>query len=90
MKIKEGYILRKIANSDMVVPIGNNIADFNGIISLNESAAFLWRRLKEGSEIPLLADTLVKEYDINRELAQKDVEHFVAQLWKSNILEESK
>lgn len=87
MKIKEGFILRKIANTDMVIPIGENIADFNGVISLNESAVFLWKRLKEGSEIPFLVDALIREYKINRELAQKDVENFVARLQLANMLE---
>ena len=89
MKIKDGFILRKIANSDMVVPVGNNIADFNGIISLNETAAFLWNRLKEGTEIPLMVDALIEEYDISRILATEDVEHFVTKLQQANILEEN-
>ena len=89
MKIKDGFILRKIANSDMVVPVGNNIADFNGIISLNETATFLWSRLKEGTEIPLMVDALIEEYDISRILATEDVEHFVTKLQQANILEEN-
>ena len=88
MKIKDGFILRKIANTDMVVPIGQNIADFNGIISLNDSAAFLWRRLKEGSDIPFLVDALIREYNIKRDLAQRDVENFVARLQLADMLEE--
>lgn len=88
MKIKEGFIIRKIANTDMVVPIGQNIADFNGVITLNESAAFLWKRLKEGSEIPYLVDALIREYNIKRELAQRDVENFVARLQLADMLEE--
>lgn len=40
MKIKDSFILRKIAGEDMVVPVGESIADFNGAISLNETAAF--------------------------------------------------
>ena len=43
MKIKENFILRKIAGDDVVVPIGENIADFNGAITLNETAALLWK-----------------------------------------------
>lgn len=90
MKIKPGYILRKIANSDMVIPVGDNIADFNGVISLNESAAFLWRHLNQGAEIPLLVETLMEEYNISRELAQEDTDHFVTRLQQANMLEESR
>ena len=84
MKIKDGFILRKIAGEDIVVPIGNNIADFNGIINLNESAAFLLRLLKEDTSTKNLVESLKKEYKIDEELAKNDVDAFL------NILKEHK
>lgn len=90
MIIKKDYILRKIANSDMVIPIGNNIANFNGVITLNESAAFLWKLLSDGSELPIMVEALMKEYNITKELANKDVEDFIATLQQADILEDSK
>lgn len=88
MKIKEGFILRKIAGTDIVVPIGNNIANFNGIISLNETAALLWKMLKEGTELSHLAEALITEYDIAKEQAEEDAMQFVNQLRQANILDE--
>ena len=41
MDIKKDFVVRTIAGQDVVVPIGENVAKFNGIISLNETAAFL-------------------------------------------------
>jgi len=87
MRIKEGYIIRKIAGSDIVVPVGENISDFNGIISLNESAAFLWKMLVDESETEQLTEGLMKEYEISRELAEKDAGHFVERLQEAGILE---
>ena len=84
MKIKEGFILRKIAGEDIVVPIGNNIADFNGVIRLNESAAFLWKTLQDEISKEDLINSLIKEYEIDENLATNDVEGFL------NILEEHK
>lgn len=88
MKIKEGFILRKIAGTNMVVPIGNNIANFNGIISLNETATFLWNHLSEGSDPEVLAETLVETYHISRELAREDTRNFMTQLQQADILTE--
>ncbi len=87
MKIKEGFILRKIADTDMVIPIGDNIAYFNGIISLNETAAFLWRKLSEGSEPSALSEELMNTYHISREIAAEDTNSFINQLQLANILE---
>ena len=84
MKIKDGFILRKIAGEDIVVPIGNNIADFNGVIRLNESAGFLWKILQEEVSKEELINSLVKEYEIDETLATNDVEGFLG------ILEEHK
>ena len=64
MKIKENFILRKIAGDDVVVPIGENIADFNGAITLNETAALLWKELEIGSTREELKASLCKEYDV--------------------------
>ena len=84
MKIKDGFILRKIAGEDIVVPIGGNIADFNGVIRLNESAAFLWKTLQEEISKEDLVNSLIKEYEIDKNLAIDDVEGFL------NTLEEHK
>lgn len=88
MKAKEGFILRKIANTNMLIPIGKNIADFNGVISLNESAAFLWGKLMKGSELPVLAEDLVGEYSISKEQAFEDAEGFIKKLQEAHILAE--
>lgn len=88
MKIREGLVLRRIADLDVVIPIGNNIADFNGIISLNETAAFLWKRLTLKEELPQIVDALIEEYDVNPEIARKDTEQFIEQLNQANIVME--
>lgn len=87
MKIKEGFILRKIAGEDIVVPIGNNIADFNGVIRLNESAAFLWREVQQESSKSDLVAKLKKEYEIDEELASNDVQKFINVLVEHNVIE---
>ena len=72
MKIKENFILRKIAGDDVVVPIGENIADFNGAITLNETAALLWKELETGSTREELKASLCKEYDVPEEKAYRE------------------
>lgn len=86
IKIKPGFVLRKIAGSDVVIPIGNNIADFKGLITLNETAAFLFKLISEGSSSAELIDALIKEYDVDRELARNDIDSFLSQLKKADML----
>jgi hypothetical protein len=45
MKLKEGFVLRDVAGSCVVVPTGTDL-NFNGMISLNDTGKVLWQRLE--------------------------------------------
>jgi hypothetical protein len=88
VKIKEGFIVRKIADTNIVVPIGDNIADFNGFISLNETALFLWKKIAGGTDLSQLANDMTQEYEISMETAQKDIKRFLERLKRADMLDE--
>ena len=44
MKINENFVLRQVVDTYVVLPIGQATVDFNGMVTLNESGAFLWRQ----------------------------------------------
>ena len=46
MKIKDGFMLRKVGGQNVVVAVGKASLEFNGIIRLNETGKFLWEQLK--------------------------------------------
>lgn len=82
MKIKEGFILRQICGEYVVVGEGLAQVNFNKMLSLNESAAYLWKAVsgKEFTEEDLV-QLLLDQYEVSREVAQKDVKKLVA-IWK--------
>ena len=86
MKLKEGYILREVAGNYIVVAVGNAVKEFNGVINLNESAAFLWKQLAEDKTEEELVDALLGEYEVSREIAEKDVSAFVEKLAKAKLV----
>lgn len=73
MKLKEGFVLREMCGENIVAAEGLQNINFNKLISLNETAAFLWKKV-EGIEFTAetLAQFLVEEYGIDMELAMKD------------------
>jgi hypothetical protein len=83
MKLKEGFILKKILDDYIVVPTGDNIVDFAVAVSLNESGAFLWEQLSEEKTIFELADALASEYNVSSEEVIGDVAEF-AELLKTH------
>lgn len=87
MKIREDFILRKIADTYVVVPVGQAVVDFSGLINLNETGALLFKTLQQGSSENQLVDVLLQQYDVSREIAQKDVQNFISEVKDANILE---
>ncbi len=73
MRIKKGFILRDLCGEKIVSGEGLENINFNKLISLNSSAAFLFSKVagKEFSEEEM-ANMLMEEYGIDRELALKD------------------
>ena len=86
MKIKEGFVVRKIANQYMAVPVGARAKELHGMIGLNETAAFLWELLKEDRTEEELAKLLYNEYEITVEKALETVKKFGALLAKEGVL----
>lgn len=87
MKIKKGFAKREIAGSFVVVPVGNTIKEFNGMITLNESGSFFWDCFSKDITVDQAVDMVTDEYDVDRETAQKDVERFIRMLEDNDLLE---
>ncbi len=87
MKIKEGFILRQIADSNLVVPVGQMAKQFNGVIKLNESGVFMWKKLVDGIDLDGLVNALTSEYDVDEATARKDAEAFTNALIQAQIVE---
>lgn len=86
MKIKEGFVLKNIADVTVVVPAGEVSLDFNGMVTLNETGAFLWELLKEERTEDELLAAMLKEYDVDEPTARKGIDKFVAKLSKEGLL----
>lgn len=88
MKLIEGFRLRDVLGQATVIGEGTAQVNFNKLITLNSTAAFLWREV-EGKEfdVRLLADLLVGEYGIDRELAEKDAASIASQWKQAGIAE---
>ena len=86
MKIKDGYLLREVAGNYIVVAVGEAVKEFNGVINLNETGAFLWKILQEGATEEQLLNALLEEYEVEKELAEKDVKAFVAKLTEAKLI----
>ena len=87
MKIKKGLILRKIADTYVIVAVGDAARNFNGMITLNETGAFLWEGICAGDDEQALVQKLMQNYEIDEQTAKNDVAAFVKKVTDAGFTE---
>ena len=88
MKVKSDFILREVAGSYVVVPVNDLTMDFNGMINLNETGAFLFELLQKGAEKSELVSRMLEEYEVTAEKAEADIDKFIQKLKDADVLEQ--
>ncbi len=87
MKVKEDFLLREVAGCFVVVPVGKATVDFNGMLNLNDTGAFLWENLQEETTKKELVEKLLSTYEITEDIASRDVDLFIKKLEDADLLE---
>lgn len=89
MKIKEGFVLRSIGDNHMVVGEGLAQINFNKIVSMNSTAAYLWDKL-QGKDFSKedVCSLLLEAYDVDEKTAATDASALVDKWIDSGLVEE--
>ena len=89
MKQKEGFVLRTVCGEHVIVGEGLGTIDFGKLISLNETAAWLWGKAGEMGDFSIdqLTEALCTEYEVDADRAREDVTKMVAQWQEIGIVE---
>ena len=85
MKIKNGFILRKVPGMNLVMPTGKNVKTFNGSLMLNDTGAFIFEKLQKGSTPEETAQALTQAYDVALDTASADVQKTIASLVEAGV-----
>jgi len=88
MKIKNGFILRKVGDSSVVITVGEAAKNFKGMIKLNETGAFIWSLISDNKTLEEIVSAMTDEYEITKEQAKADAEAFINKLKENNVLED--
>ena len=87
MKKKDGLVLRDVCGEKVIVAEGLGAVDFGNMISLNETATWLWEHSDENSDINSLAEAMCNEYDVEPEVAKRNIEAVINEWIKAGIAE---
>lgn len=89
MRRNEEFILRQTADLTIILPVGKASERFPGMISINETGAFLWELLEREQTSDSLAAALTQEYQVELSRAKTDVDAFLDKLRRAGALTEA-
>ncbi|HPE94907.1 MAG TPA: PqqD family protein [Bacillota bacterium] len=87
MKIKKDFIIRRIMDDVILVPVGNTETKFNGLITTNEVGGFIWEQLTASKTNDEIIKKLLDGYEVDEKTAKRDLDEFLETLRKNGIIE---
>ncbi len=87
MKIKKGFVKRKIGDKYLVV-LTKKAGKNSMFIELNETSSFIWDLISKGYDVEKIASELSKRYSISPEKAKEDTLKLISSMKDANVLED--
>ena len=87
MKVQKEFVLREIAGDYVIIPTGKTVLTFNGLITVNEVGADLWKMLQSEVTFNDLLQGILEMYDVDEETAKEDIQEFLDTLIEGGILD---
>ncbi len=88
MKRKEDFVLQNIGGENLLVPIGAQVMDLNGLVILNDTAVYIWDLLVKKWESDEMAGAVAEQFEVDLETAQRDVRAFLNEIAEMGLLED--
>lgn len=80
MKRSPDFLLRDVAGTMVIVPVGAAVSKFPGMVTLNATGAYLWELLEQEQTAESLVEALASRYDVDHETAAADVNAYITKL----------
>ena len=88
MKLKIEFVVKKVADKMVAIAVDPGDTGFSGMLTLNESGAFIFSKLNEGTTSEQLLADFLAEYDATREQAESTINGFVSKLREAGLIED--
>lgn len=86
-RTKDGFNLRQIAGTWVAVPTGSRASETSALVTLSDTAVFLWNLLSDGISYEEIIEKITEDYEIDEQTARKDLDIFLEYLKTNNLLE---
>lgn len=88
MQHKPNFVMQRVADLNVVVPVNEATAEFNGMLMFNDTGALLWNALETDRTEAELVQLLRAEYAVDEQTAQNDVHRFLDRMREQDLLHE--
>lgn len=89
LKKTNQFVMRSLGDETVLIPRGEMAEEVNGVITLSETAAFIYEKAPEAENFEALAQCLSREYQISTEESRKDLREILEQMKQSRMLKET-
>ncbi|MEA4832401.1 MAG: PqqD family protein [Oscillospiraceae bacterium] len=86
MKILKKFVARRIMDETVLVPVGEAETKFDGLITLDDTALFIWEKLLSGSSRNQILHAVLEEYEVDEDAAAVDIDEFLNVLNNNGII----
>ncbi len=87
VKRKDSFMLETIGDGNVLVPLGAQVMDLNGIVTLNTTGRYIWELLAEDQSIEEIAAAVAERFDVDPETAHTDIQVFLDEIARIGLLE---
>ncbi|MBQ7374062.1 MAG: PqqD family protein [Clostridia bacterium] len=88
MKIKKGFVVREVGGKKYAVATGEVAKSFKGMLGLNDMGALIFDLLQKDTTRDEVVDAILKDYDVDRQTVEVDVDKFISQLKSIDVVED--
>lgn len=88
MKVNKEFVLREIVGDYIIIPVGETVLEFKGLITVNEIGVLIWKMLQNEITFDQIVQNILDEYDVEESVAREDVREFLDTLIARGILTE--
>lgn len=88
MKLRGEFVIHKVVDEILAIPVGDLALEFNGMIMLNDVSQVIWECLENGTDLSNIINAVTDKFDVSAEEAENDIVTFINGLREINLIEE--
>jgi hypothetical protein len=77
---KSDFVVQNVGGENLLVPLGAQVMDLNGLITLNDTGAYVWELLAQDRTLDELAEAVAAQFEVDPAAALGDVQMFIDEI----------